>query len=197
MVRETLEGEPAGVSGRDRHGNPTPTTPTPASMRLQRPCGRRRGQVSWLAGRRLRPAFPGECPVALSDASSPLTVAGAATDEGPCLGRPLPCSLLIPSGLARTGTITQGKGYTQCRGGVKVEIGGGMTAPVFGACLWPPFFANEVYGLVHYDHVNGALTEHVLALQMRRVYETHHLRSFILTAPPGIASLDELLSGRY
>ncbi len=35
-------------------------------------------QVSWLAGRRPCPAFPGYLPVALSDAGSPLTVAGAA-----------------------------------------------------------------------------------------------------------------------
>jgi len=40
-------------------------------------------QVSWLAGQRLRQAFPGSRPVALLDVGSPLTVAGAAPALGP------------------------------------------------------------------------------------------------------------------
>jgi hypothetical protein len=50
------------------------------------------GQVSWLAGLCLGPAFPGSLPVTLMDLGSPLTVAGAA----PALPEGAPASLLAP-----------------------------------------------------------------------------------------------------
>jgi hypothetical protein len=49
----------------------TTGTPRPRTFIVPR-------QVSWLAGRRFRLAFPGSNPVALFDVGSPLTVAGAA-----------------------------------------------------------------------------------------------------------------------
>src|SRR5262245_55342530 len=61
----------------DRHGKEprdrkrTTGTPRPRTLIVSR-------QVSWLAGHRLRQAFPGLRPVALLDVGSPLTVAGAA-----------------------------------------------------------------------------------------------------------------------
>jgi hypothetical protein len=60
------------------------------------------GQVSWLAGLCLGPAFPGLLPVTLMDIGSPLTVAGAA----PALPEGAPASLLAPSELARRTSTT-------------------------------------------------------------------------------------------
>jgi hypothetical protein len=59
------------TAGRRRIRKRTTGTPRPRTYDMSR-------QVSWLAGRRLGPAFPGSFPVAMSDLGSPLTVAGAA-----------------------------------------------------------------------------------------------------------------------
>src|SRR5262249_27359005 len=69
----------------------TTGTPRPRTFDVSR-------QVSWLAGRCLGQAFPGERPVALYDVGSPLTVAGAAPALSRSHDQPAPASLLASEG---------------------------------------------------------------------------------------------------
>jgi hypothetical protein len=87
------------AASRPQNRKRTTGTPRPRTIDLS-------GQVSWLAGRRLGPAFPGSLPVTLMDLGSPLTVAGAA----PALAYAAPASLLASGRIAPKNLDVDGMG---------------------------------------------------------------------------------------